>query len=218
MPWRLADHEFFVVQIRDNRIESARVFRDGDSDVCDGFVVLEPAEPPALRAAILRFARLAELCWSELQSAMPPEYTDDLRCDWQQFHWELLVEWPLQLKVKGLTLEVYDGGAETDTSGICNPASAATHRICCRPRKSSHLTEMVGPCLVEFPSLGLPLDSFCGCEPGQWPRVEPPWNCVILSPREPGPAMTVGEQPLVFPISELEFLLEAIGMSKTGPS
>ena len=212
----LADHEFFVVQIRDNRIESARVFREGDSDVCDGFVVLEPAEPPVLRAAILRFARLAELCWTELQSAMPPEYTDDLRCDWQQFHWELLVEWPLQLKVKGLTLEVYDGGAETDTSRICNPESAATHRICCRPRKNNHLSEMVGPSLVEFPGLGLPLDSFCGCEPGQWPRVEPPWNCVILSPREPERAMTAGEHPLVFPISELEFLLEAIGDSYNG--
>lgn len=84
---------------------------------------------------------------------MPSEYADDLRCDWQQFHWELLVEWPLQLKVKGLTLEVYDGGAETDTSRICNPSSVATHRICCRPRKSNHLSEMVGQSLVEFPGL-----------------------------------------------------------------
>jgi len=207
----LADHEFFVIQVRDNQIESARFFCDEDSAVCDGFEVLEPAEPPALRAAILRFAGMAELCWDELQSAMPREHINDLLCDWQQFHWEWLVEWPLQAQVKDLTLEIYGEGAETETSRISNPRAAATHRICCRPRKSSHLTEMVGPCLVEFPSLGLPLDSFCGCELGQWPRVEPPWNCVILSPREPGRVMTVGEHPLVFPISELEFLLEAIG-------
>lgn len=98
---------------------------------------------------------------------MPPEYTDDLRCDWLQFHWELLVEWPLQIQTKGLSLEIYGEGAEAETSRISNPGSVATHRICCRPSKGSHLSEMVGPCLVEFPCLGLPLDSFCGCDPGQ---------------------------------------------------
>ena len=61
----------------------------------------------------MRFVKVVELVWNDVVAAVPPANKQDTLNDWLQFHWELLVEWPLQLQYPGLTLQIYWEGAET---------------------------------------------------------------------------------------------------------
>lgn len=169
----------------------------------------DSSDSPSLQALILRFIRVICLCWAEIVAAVPTDNKQDTLNDWLQFHWELLVEWPLRLQKPGLILTTYGEGAETSSGRISDTEEVAIHQICCRPLSGACLSEMIDNGSIEFPPSGFPIEEFVGCESGQWHRAEPPFNAVLVSSHEHA-AEGPGVLPLVFNLDEVEFVLQPL--------
>jgi len=164
--------------------------------------------PPAMSEIIMRFARVVGLGWEEVVASVPVAYKQDTLNDWLQFHWELLVEWPLRLQYPGLFLEIYGEGAETDSSRISETEALANHRVACRPVAGGCLKEMIGESEIKFSSPGFPVNEFVNCLNGQWHKSEPPFNAVLVYSPEATPNSPT--LPLVFSLDEVEFILQKI--------
>lgn len=162
-----------------------------------------------MREIIMRFVKVVELVWNDVVAAVPPANKQDTLNDWLQFHWELLVEWPLQLQYPGLTLQIYGEGAETATSRISDAEAIANHRVCCRPVTGDCLKEMICGGEIQFPPSGFPIDEFVSCRRGQWYKSDPPFNAVLVYSLEET-AEGPGTLPLVFSLDEVDFILQKI--------
>jgi len=161
---------------------------------------------------LARFARLTELCWEEVFLAIEDEgEREELLDSWLQFHWELLVEGPLQKEVRGLVLDRYGGGAETPTGRVLEPEIEANHSIFCHPKNGLVAEEQVGLYKVTFPSLGLRLEQLAHCCVGKpFDYYRPPLNCAMVVAGDDFLEPYGITYPLIFRLDDLEFELRPI--------
>ena len=171
--------------------------------------MVDKDDAPGLRELVMRFVRVISLGWREVIEAVPLVNRQDMLNDWLQFHWELLVGWPLRLAHPGLYLEIYGEGAETDTSRISDASAIASHRVCCRPVTGDYLKEMVCDSVFHFPASGFPIEAVVNYERGQLCKSEPPFNAVLVSARDEA---TLDSQvlSLAFRLDELDFVLQSL--------
>ncbi|MFN8611647.1 MAG: hypothetical protein U0931_29145 [Vulcanimicrobiota bacterium] len=170
-----------------------------------------------IRKLIDGFARMTELCWEEF--FLPIEdgaERRELLDDWLQFHWEFLVEGPLQKEVRGLVLDRYGGGAETPTGRILEPEVEANHSIFCHPKNGLALEEQIGLYNVSFPPSGLRLEQLAHCYVGKpFDYYKPPLNCVMVMASNEFLAPYGITYPLLFRLDDVEFELRP--MERTIP-
>ena len=152
---------------------------------------------------------MTELCWEEFFEPIEEgSERRELLDNWLQFHWELLVEGPLQKEVRGLVLDRYGGGAETPTGRVLEPEVDANHSIFCYPKNWLALEEQIGLYKVTLPPSGLPLEQLAHCNVGKpFDYYRPPLNCVILAAGDEFLEPYGITYPLIFRLDDLEFEL-----------
>ena len=158
---------------------------------------------------VRNFQQFLEASWQSVESMLPSteEGGEDLRLDWLQANWEILVEAVIQPDGTSF-IEFYGEGAECNgaSSRVWKPHAEATHRICCVPKDGSEVTALVTGGSIKPQDL----DFFCfGHWDGKWYVTHPPFNAVVLSGRK-GIEFTVRLEDVRFEIQALDPYTDAI--------
>lgn len=126
---------------------------------------------------------------------------DSLGADWLQANWELLVEGPLSKQIgTPFCLEVYGDGADANgaSSRILAPASLATHKIVCIPRKRSPIRDYLNEVPVDAPPSGFPLEKLVSLGSDGWYYETPPFDAALVLD---------ADREMVFSLKDIEFAL-----------
>ena len=134
---------------------------------------------------VRKFQQFLEASWPSVESMLPLTLEgENLRFDWLQANWEILVE---AVILPGGTsfLQFYGGGARCNDISlrVWNPAAEATHRICCVPKDGNEVTDLVTGRSIEPQDM-----DFFGFGTPKRKRYQillhPPFNVVVLNDSE----------------------------------
>ncbi len=132
---------------------------------------------------VRNFQQFLEASWQSVKSILPLTGGEDLRWDWLQANWEILVEAVIHPDGASF-LEIYGEGAECNEASnrVWKPHAEATHRVCCVPKDGSEVTDLVTGRSIEPQDL----DFFGFGNPDREQRLilHPPFNVVVLSDSE----------------------------------
>ena len=159
---------------------------------------------------VRNFQRFLEASWQSVESAIPltEEGGEDLRLDWLQANWEILVEAVIQPDGTSI-LEFYGEGAECNgaSSRVWKPHAEATHRICCVPKDGSEVTDLVTGRSIEPQDLDF--FGFGNPDRERFQFLHPPFNVVVLNDTE-GIDFIVRLEDVRFEIQALDPYTDAI--------
>lgn len=130
-------------------------------------------------------------------------YDEDLKCDWLQVNWELIVESRLNFLMKGseerINLFHYGDGAAGEFDRVFIESAKSSHEVRCFPKNGNSFYDLVDQADVVIPNDGFSLYQFVSFKEG-WFFQEPPFESVQVREMENA----------VFSVDEVEFKLMAI--------
>ena len=135
---------------------------------------------------VRKFQQFLEASWQSVENMIPAALdrhlpAEDLRLDWLQANWEILVEAIIRPDANSF-LEVYGEGADCNgaSSRVWLPDADPTHRVCCVPKYGNYATDLISGRSIETPDL-----TFFGFVnwDGKWHAIHPPFNVVLLENR-----------------------------------
>lgn len=99
--------------------------------------------------AFTNFNQFLKSSWQHIEPQFT--YDDELKNDWLQVNWELLVESALKSDGKNrVNLHCYGDGAEGKSDRVFLPDATITHEIKCRPIRGFQCYDYISQQYIEF--------------------------------------------------------------------
>ena len=151
---------------------------------------------------IWKFIRVVEAAWRPLLDGLEVSEAEEVRVDWLQFNWELLVEGQLINSDLAITLDTYGYGADTETGRISRSFENPLHGAFCKPKSGRRLCDLMRKSEPVTASSEYLLREFGNYSSG-YLSLQPPFEVAVVEHPEE-------DEPILLNIEDLMFELRPL--------